>query len=160
MEKRKRQTRIWNIAAYLAAAELSKSGETKCLNKQNCANSWKLDKLGRLVRKQPPHQIILPLDPIPDPKGNFLPGLELGAADRIIATHKKMLHAGAHKVHQQLTTTMNYFISRRVVERTLVNQCDICLRQQVRRVATPIVPVRAFHPSGFSWISLTAITNP
>ena len=42
---------------------------------------------------------------------------------------------------------MNYFISRRVVERALVNQRDVCLRQQVRKVVTPAVPVRAFWPT-------------
>ena len=139
---------------------LSKHGETKPLDKQKSSSAWTLDKHGRIIRKQPPNQILLPLDPISDPKGEFLPGLELGAADRIRATHQEMLHAGAYKVHQRLTTTMNYFISRRFVEQTLVNRCDICLRQQVRRVATPAVPVRAFHPmQRVSLISLIAGTN-
>ena len=142
-----RQTRVWNSVAYRAAAsELSQVCTTKRLNKQICSNSWILDKIGRIVRRRPPHQILLPMDPISDSKGEFLPGLELGATDRIRRTHTEMLHAGAYKVHQHLTKEMNYSIPRRAVEQALVNQCDVCMRQQVRRVATPAVPVRAFWP--------------
>jgi len=130
-----------------AVTELHSFCKTKRLNKQKCCAAWKLDELGRLVRRQEPQQMLLAEEPIPDSKGGFLPGLELGAADLIRLLHSKMLHAGAHKVHQHLTKTMNYFVSRRTVERALVNRCDVCLRQQVRRVVTPAVPVRAFWPT-------------
>lgn len=98
------------------------------------------------MRKRPPNQILLPVQPIAGPTGECLPGLELGATDRIRRTHIEMAHAGAYKVHRYLTKNLNYFVPRRVVEQALVNQCDVCMRQQVRRVATPSVPVRAFWP--------------
>ena len=148
MENTSRRARVWNRTAYsVAVTELQKHCRTNRLNKQKCSSAWQLDEFGRLVRRQQPHQILLPIEPIPDSAGGFLPGLELGAADLIRAIHKKMLHAGAHKVHQQLTKSMNYFVSRRAVEGALVNRCDVCLRQQVRRVVTPAVPVRAFWPT-------------
>lgn len=79
----KRCTRAWTQEAYSAAVvALQKCNTTKRLNKR-CSPSWKVDEHGRLVRTQPPHQILLPLEPIADGKGGFLMGLDLGAADRI-----------------------------------------------------------------------------
>ena len=146
--QQKRQTQVWDLATYTATvAELRKCEKTKRLSKKKRAISWKLDTFGRIIRKKEPHQILLPLEPIPaEDEGDFLPSLEMGAADRIRKTHTDMLHAGAYKVHKHLTQDQNYCVPRRLVEETLVNQCDICLKQVVRRVATPAVPVRAFWP--------------
>ena len=53
--------------------------------KQKSSASWELDKFGRLVRRQQPHQILLPVVPISNSKGGgFLPGLELGPVDLIV----------------------------------------------------------------------------
>ena len=143
----KRYPREWTQETYCAAVtELEKYSKTKRLNKQHCSASWQVDKHGRLVRTQPPHQILLPLEPIVNDKGGFLVGLDLGAAERIRNVHAELLHAGAFKVHQHLTKTLNYFVPRRLVEKTLVNRCETCMRQRVQKVATPIVPVRAFWP--------------
>ena len=118
---------MWTHATYASAVgELQKFSKTKRLNKQKCSGLWELDEHCRLVRKQAPHQVLLPLDPIPSSEGGFLPGLELGAGDRIRKTHKEMLHAGALKVHQQLTQTMNYFIPRRAVEQTCKPLRHLC----------------------------------
>ncbi len=142
-----RTRRVWDKDGYCAAvAALSRREDTGHLNKQACPPLWKLDEYGRLVRKDPPHQILLPADPIPNTKGGFLPGLELGSIERIWQVHNTLLHAGCNKVHQYLTKNLNYCVSRRDVQQVLVNKCDVCMRQQVHRVVTPAVPIRAFWP--------------
>ncbi len=143
-----KRARVWDRTTYeTAVAELSKSQVSNRLNKTKCPTVWVLDKHGRLTRKEWPFQVLLAHEPIPNPRGEgFLPGLELGLANRVHKVHTELLHAGTYKVHQHLTKTMNYFVSRRAVGQTLVNQCSICMRRQPQRVATPAVPVRAFWP--------------
>ena len=147
-KKRMRAKRIWTTDMYCAAAaELARYADIGHLNKQKCTALWKLDDHGRLVRRAPPHQILLPTEPIPNKQQDgFLPGLELGCTERIWQVHNALMHAGSNKVHQYLTKTMNYNVSRRDVQHTLVNKCAVCMRQQVHRVVTPAVPIRAFWP--------------
>ena len=141
-----RNSRVWDKKAYLSAvAELLKAEKIERLDKGKCPKTWKLDKHSRIINKEPPHRVLLPLDPISNSKGGWLPGLELGRDDRITQVHQELMHAGAFKVHQYLTKTLNYAISRRKVQ-DMLRMCTVCVRQQVRRVATPAVPVRAFWP--------------
>ena len=141
-QAKSRKARVWDASVYLAAVAKFRSRSQN----DKSTRLWMLDEHGRLVRKNPPHQVLLPVEPIPNQNGGFLQALDLGAAARISAAHQDLLHAGAYKVHQYLTKKLNFFVSRRIVEKALVNNCSTCMRRQVRRVPVPLVPVRAFWP--------------
>ncbi len=69
-KERNRQPQVWDRVTYFnTVAALAEKPQT---------NPWILDKLGRVVRSQPPHHILLPLDPIPD-SGKFPPWTRTGS---------------------------------------------------------------------------------